>query len=107
MFARMLEFNFRTEYKRELLKKAHEEVLPILRKQTGFFDVLWFQAENEPNKFVAISLWTTKADAERYDTTYFPKVRHILEPFLTAPPNLKWYNVDTTFSEAIVGAFAA
>lgn len=107
MFARTFEFNFKSEYKHELLKKVREEVLPILRKQTGFFDVLWLEATNEPQKFVAITLWTSKLDAERYDKDYFAKVKYILEPFLASPLNTNWYNVEMSFSEAIVGAFAA
>lgn len=107
MFARMLEFNFKPEYKQELVKKVREEVLPILRKQTGFFDLLWLEGENEPKKFFAITLWTSKMDAEWYEREYLPKAKCILEPFLTAPPNATWYAVDMSFSEAIVQAFVA
>jgi len=107
MFARMLEFNFKTQYKHELVKTVREEILPILRKQTGFFDVLWLQGETVSNKFFAICLWTSKAEAERYEREYFPEVKNILEPFLAIPLNVNSYTVDMSFSEAIVHAFAA
>src|SRR5450631_3884338 len=46
MFARILEFEVKLEKKEEFVKKVKNEVLPILRKQVGFLEILPFFPEN-------------------------------------------------------------
>ena len=45
MFARMLEFNIKAEKKNESVKLVQADVLPILKKQTGFLEILPFFGE--------------------------------------------------------------
>jgi hypothetical protein len=40
MFARIVEFIPRMEMKEELVKKIRKEVLPILKKEHGFLEIL-------------------------------------------------------------------
>lgn len=106
MFARFLEMTVRPEKKPELTRRVKEEILPILRKHKGFLDVIPLEVENEPTKFYSISLWHEKDDAEKYDRENFPKVKEILEPFLTAPVVVKRCNVDETITKKLVAAAA-
>jgi hypothetical protein len=107
MFARMLEFKFKFEKREELINKVQHEILPILKKQPGFFDVLGFYPEMEPTKLVAISLWHTKKDAERYEREFFAKVKELVEPYVVAPITPIFYTVEPKFSETITAALAA
>lgn len=105
MFARFLEMTIKPEKKPELIKAMKEEVLPILKKHTGFSDMIPLDVEAEPNKFYAISLWREAGDAEKYEKENFPKVKAIYEPFLTMPIVVRLSKVDETiFKKVIVAA---
>ena len=75
MFARILDCEVKLEKKEEFVKVIKNEVLPILKKQTGFLEILpFFPEKMKEEKVITISLWTTKADAERYEREFYPKV---------------------------------
>jgi len=99
MFARFLEMTVRPEKKFELIRKMKEEIHPILKKYNGFFDLIPLEVETEPTKFYAISLWHEKLDAEKYEKENFPKVKTILEPFLTMPVVVRLCKVDETVTK--------
>jgi heme-degrading monooxygenase HmoA len=101
MFIRFLEFTVKPGKKVELLKKIKEEILPVLKKYNGFFDLLPWEVESDPTKYFAVSLWYEKKDAERYEKEYFAKVKQIVEPFLTAPVIVKSGPVETAIPEKI------
>ena len=107
MFARMLEFNIKPEKKTEFINKIRTEILPILKKQPGFVDVLALEGESDPVNVFAISVWHTKADAERYMTNFYPKVKELFTPYLLTAPVVKFYNVNPTLSEGVFAAVAA
>lgn len=94
-----MELNIKPEKKAEFVTKLKEEIVPILRKNKGFFDLIPLEVEIEPTKFYAISVWNAKFDVEKYEKEFFPKVNQILEPFLTAPPTVKFCKVDETVRE--------
>jgi quinol monooxygenase YgiN len=102
MFIRFLEFTVKPGKRVELVKKTKEEILPILKNYTGFFDLLPWEVETEPTKLFAVSLWYEKKDAEKYEKEYFAKVKQIVEPFLTAPVIVKYGPVETEIPEKIL-----
>ena len=102
MFARFLELTIKPEKKFEMMRKIKEEIVPILKKNTGFFDLIPLEVETEPTKFYALSLWHEKTDLEKYHRDYFPKVKQILDPFMTAPMVVKVCNVETTIPEKFI-----
>jgi hypothetical protein len=104
MFARIVEFIPKLEKKEEFVKVVRNEVLPILKKQPGFMELLPFFPENKNEKVIAVTLWTEKRNAERYEREVYPKVEEILKPYLTTPITYKLYNVETTLCEHFVQA---
>ena len=107
MFARILEFIPKLEKKEDFIRVVKNEVLPILRKQHGFLEILPFMPEVKNEKAVTISLWTERKDAERYEREGFPKVEEILKPYLTTPITFKYYMVETTLCEHFEKAMVA
>jgi heme-degrading monooxygenase HmoA len=108
MFARILDCEVKLEKKEEFVKIVKNEVLPILRKQTGFLEILpFFPEKMKEERVVTISLWHTRADAERYEKEFYPKVLNILKPFLTTPVNVTYYKLETTLCEHFVAALVA
>jgi len=104
MFARMVEIAVRVEKKDELIKTVRQEVLPILRKQPGFLELLPFIPEVATEHMFTITLWTEKRDAETYVHEVFPKVEQILKPFLTIPVTVRMYAVETSVCRNLVDA---
>ena len=108
MFARILEFELKWEKKEEFRKVVKNEVIPILKKQTGFLEMLPFFPENiHENKLYSISLWANKADATRYEKEWYPKVYEMVKPYLNTPITVKNYTLETTLCERFVDTFAA
>ena len=108
MFARILNFEVKPEKKEEFVKVVKNEVLPILRKQTGFLEILpFFPEKMREEKWFNISLWTTKPDAERYERELYPKVQEILRPYLITPATVKSYVLESTLCEHFVETLAA
>jgi hypothetical protein len=108
MFARILDFEVKMEKKEEFLKVMRNQVLPILKKQNGFQEILpFFPEKMREDKAFTISLWTTKQDAERYEREWYPKVFDILKPFLNTPVVANYYNLETTLCEHFVQALTA
>lgn len=107
MFARILEFTPKMEKKDELIKVVKNEILPILKKQHGFMEILPFVPENRTEKVLAISLWNDRKDAERYERDWFPKVEQMLQPFLTTQVTWRPYTLETTVCQHFVNVLAA
>lgn len=107
MFARILDFAVKMEKKDEFVKVMKNQVLPILKKQNGFLEILPFFPEQMRDKVFTISLWATKQDAERYEREFYPKAFDILKPFLTTPVQVNHYNLEATLCEHFVETLAA
>ena len=95
------------EKKDEFIKVVKNEVLPILKKQNGFLEILPFFPEIKTEKVLTISLWTEKRYAEMYEREWFPKVQEIMKPYLTTPITFKYYMVETTLCEHFEKSLAA
>jgi heme-degrading monooxygenase HmoA len=107
MFARILEFPVRMEKKEEFVSLFKNEVLPILKKQPGFLEMIPLFPEIKKEKVITISLWTDKRDAERYHRNAYPEIHQILKPYLLAAVEVKPYLVETALCEHFVHALAA
>ncbi len=108
MFARVLDFELKLEKKDEFVKVLKNEVLPILKKQTGFLEILpLFPEKMKAEKTCIISLWNTRSDADRYDREAYSRVYDIVKPFLVTPVNINFYHLETTLCEHFVEALTA
>ena len=108
MFARILQFGLKLEMKNDFIDVFKDQVLPILKKQVGFVEVLPFFSEKVTDQTTYnVSLWATKADAERFEKETYPKVFEILKPFLTTPVTVKLFNLETTLCEHLVDSLTA
>jgi len=96
MYARILEFVPLMEKKDEFIRVVKKEVLPILKKQEGFLEILPLVPEIRTEKVLAVTLWTDKKDLERNEQEWSPRVEQILKPYLSNPPVRKLYMLETT-----------
>jgi hypothetical protein len=108
MFARILEFEVKMEKKEEFVKVVKNEILPILKKQTGFLEILpLFPEKLREEKVYTLSLWAAKTDAERYEREVYPRVYDILKPYVINTITVKPFMVETSLCEHFVEALAA
>ena len=95
MFARFSEFSLKVDRHEEFLKLIRNEVLPIMRKQAGFLEMLPCFSDARPEKVVVISLWDSKANAEKFHDNVSARVFDIVKPYST-PTTVAQYHVDTS-----------
>jgi quinol monooxygenase YgiN len=108
MFARILNFEIKPEKREDLIRVLKNQIVPILKKQHGFLEVLpFFPEKMKAEKVCAISLWATPSDAGRYEREVYAKVHEILKPFLTSPVTVENYHLETTVCERFVETLAA
>ena len=107
MFSRIVECYVRTERKEEFREKIQNLVLPRLQSQPGFVDLLALTSEDEPERMVAISLWKSRADEERYHDTHYEEIVEAIRPFLRDEPSIEHYNLDASTAHRIAAGRAA
>ena len=88
MFARNVALRLRPNTLNQFKRTFDTEIIPLLRKQRGFKDVITFALTGGVD-ITAISLWETKEDAEAYNTAGYPEVMKSLEPLLDGSPKLR------------------
>lgn len=106
MFARNVFLRLKPNTLNEFKRVFDAEVVPLLRKQPGFRDVITFAMTGGADATV-ISLWETKAHAEAYSTAGYPQVVKSLEPLLDGNPKLRVSDiVNSTFHKDAVSIAA-
>ena len=107
MFTRVVELTTKPGKHKQLADTINDKVLPILKKQPGFLEILPLGPETKTEKSIIVTLWAEKRDAERYEREVYPKVEGIVKPYLTTPVTFKHYNVETTLCQHFVEALTA
>ena len=89
MFVRNVAIHLKANALGEFAQIFDNEVLPILRKQTGFRDEITFSTTPTGTDVIAISLWNTKEQAEAYNATGYPEVLKSLNRVLDGAPRVR------------------
>ena len=95
MYARNVTLHLKADKAADFTRTLENDVLPMLRKQTGFKDEITFLAP-EGNEAVAISLWDKKEDAEAYGRDTYPAVLRTLERVVDGTPEVESYEVSNS-----------
>ena len=97
MFARNVTMRLKPNSVPEFTRTLENEILPMLRKQTGFQDEITFVVPGGAEA-VAISLWDQKVDAETYERGTYPQVLKALAKLVEGNPRVQTYEVcNSTF----------
>ena len=88
MFARNVSLRLKPTTFSEFTRIFDKEVVPMLRKQSGFRDEITFAVPGGLD-VVAISLWDTKENAEAYKTAGYPEVLKMLDKVLDGTPKVQ------------------
>jgi hypothetical protein len=95
MFARNVTLHLKADKAAEFTRTLENDVLPMLRKQTGFKDEITFLA-TAGNEAVAISLWEKQENAEAYSRDTYPAVLRSLERVVEGTPEVDSYEVSNS-----------
>ncbi|HVH87879.1 MAG TPA: antibiotic biosynthesis monooxygenase [Terriglobales bacterium] len=107
MFTRVVEVSTKTGKSREVCSIIRDKILPILRNQTGFMDEITLVSNNNPDRVLALSLWKTKEDAQRYDNQQFQNVTNLIRGHLESEPTVETYDLESSTVHKIAAGKAA
>jgi len=107
MFTRIVECYVKKEKRQDFTEKMQNLVLPILQSQPGFVDLLALSSEDEPERVASISLWRSRADAEKYHRAHYDEIMESLGPLLRDEPTVEFYNVEASTAHQIAAGKAA
>ena len=88
MFSRHVSIHLKSNTLSDYTQAFEKEVLPLLRKQSGFRDEITFAGPGGVD-LTAISLWENKADAEAYNTNTYPQVLRRWQDLSTERPRFR------------------
>lgn len=92
MYARQVSMDLKPNSKAEFTHKLEADIIPLLRKQTGFKDEIAFI--NPAGKEVfAVSLWDSKESADAYNSGPYAEVTKLLSELVDGTPQVKTYEV--------------
>jgi heme-degrading monooxygenase HmoA len=89
MFVRNVAIHLKPNSLGEFSRIFDNEVLPILRKQTGFEEEITFSTTPTGMDVIAISLWDSREHAEAYNATGYPEVLKSLSKVLDGAPRVR------------------
>ncbi len=95
MYAREVSMQLKASAGAEFTRTIEQDVLPRLRKQTGFADELTFLNPNGKDA-VAISLWDRKESADVYGRDTYPQVLKDLTNVVVGTPEVQAYEVSNS-----------
>jgi heme-degrading monooxygenase HmoA len=106
MFARRVYLHLKPNSVAELTKRLETEIIPLLRKQTGFKDEITFVSQNGKEAF-GISLWDSAENAEAYTRGAFSEVTKALVTVVEGTPQVENFEVVNSTFHKIAAAVAA
>ncbi len=106
MFARKVSLQLKPNSVAEFTQSIEKDVLPLLRKQTGFQGEITLVAPGETTA-LGISLWDNKQNAEAYNHGTYPEVTKLLARAVEGTPQVETYEVcNSTFHKIAAAATA-
>ena len=97
MYTRNVTMKLKANSVPEFNRLIENEILPLLRKQTGFRDEITFVAP-ERSEVLAISFWETKENAEAYNRAGYPEILKIVSKVCEGTPKVETFELaNSTF----------
>ena len=103
MFARKVAARLKPNSLTEFTNLMEREILPWLRKQEGFLDLITL-AGPDGREVATISFWDHKENAQAYNSGGYPEVLKILEELLDGTPYVKKFEVVSSTLQRVAPA---
>ena len=95
MFVRNVKLHLKANSSGEFTRTLEKDVLPVLRKQSGFKDELALVGSNGSDA-VSITMWDRKESADAYARDTYPAVLKSLDKVIDGTPNVETYEVSNS-----------
>ncbi len=108
MFARIVEAPAKPGKRNEIMTLLAEELMPMLRTQSGFVDFVGLTSDMNPVDGMTIAFWATKADAERFYTN--PEYKALMTERITPlleQMTIRTFDVEASTFHKVVAAKVA
>jgi hypothetical protein len=92
MFARKVAARLKPNSLMEFVDLVESKILPWLRKQEGFRDLITLAAP-DGSEVATISFWDHKGNAQAYNADGYPEALNILGEILDGAPYVKTFDV--------------
>jgi hypothetical protein len=106
LFVRSVSLRLKTNLLAELTRTIEDEIVPLLRKRTGFLGRITLAVPGGAEA-VAISLWAKKEYAKAYNRETPPQLQKTLEKFIEGRPAIQTYEVINSAFRPITAPAAA
>ena len=87
MFTRHVIMELKPNATTQFANVVESQILPLLRKQKGFRDIITFLAPDR-SEAIAISFWDNKEQAEAYNVSVYPEVLKTLANLVEGTPRV-------------------
>ena len=106
MFSRIVVWDCKRQKIHDLRQILVNTVLPEMQRQPGFIDVI-HATDLEAGRTIAMSLWKTREDADRYGKESFGRLTEPMRPFMEHEPTVHTMEVDiSTVHKIAIGKAA-
>ena len=92
MFARKVAARLQPNSLKEFTNLIEEEILPWLRTQEGFLDLITLAAP-DGSEVATISFWDHEGNAQAFDASGYPEAVKLLAKLLDGVPYVKTFDV--------------
>ena len=106
MFARRISMHLKPNSLAQFTQTHEKEIIPLLRKQKGFQDILVFVTPSG-TEALGISLWDRAESAEAYNRGSYPELMKLMATVIEGPTQLETFNVSNSTFHKIAAAVAA
>ena len=106
MFTRHVIMEVKPNAATEFTNVIDNKIVPVLRKQKGFRDLITFAAPDR-SEAIAISFWDTKEEAEAYNISVYPEVLKNLAGMVEGTPRVGTAEVVTSTFQKLAAAKTA
>ncbi|MFL5404831.1 MAG: putative quinol monooxygenase [Myxococcales bacterium] len=105
MFARVVSLQVKTNAGGEFARVFEHEIIPALHQQPGFKDVIVFADPGGP-EVIAISLWSSREDAETHARGAYMRLVSRLATLIERAPTVRTFQLAySSLHPAVVAAF--
>jgi len=106
MFTRIVSLQLKVNGHKEFSQFFHSKILPTLRKQRGFKDVMLLVTPGAP-EVVAVSIWESREAAEKYEREVIPQFDSTLSQLAERRPEVKTFSIAYSTMHSIPAAEVA
>jgi heme-degrading monooxygenase HmoA len=106
MFARKVAVRLKPASLEEFVRLMEGEVVPWLRQQPGFLDLITLAAQ-DGCEVATISFWDDERNAHAYDANGYPEALKILGELLDGTPYVKTFDVVSSTQQKVTYVHSA